>query len=189
MSKWPALLFVVAVGGCRKESVALDHGTPATVAEGGTTSSSNTLRKDRSETATAADNFVVRLERSVCYGLCPAYVVTLLVDGTVEYDGQHFVGVRGRASSHVSPGDVVALVNRFEKAGYWDLTWQDPCPHMSTDSPTATLTLVQRGRKRVVVDYHGNGCVPQAIRDLEDDVDRAVRIAVWTKCDADYCER
>ncbi len=69
---------------------------------------------------------------------------------------------------------------------------------MATDHATVTLTLVGKGRKRTLVDYLGNGCIPASLRTLAEEVDRIARTDAWTKCekrpnppfpDADWCER
>jgi hypothetical protein len=189
-----AVVAVVAVVGstaCRKEVIALDGGGggPSTVeASGAAGGDSGALRKDRSEAA-SQERFVVRMERSACYGLCPAYAVELGADGAVGYEGKAFVSVRGHASSHVSHASASALESRFEQAGFFRLEWRDPCDAVSTDSPTTTLTFVHAGRKRTISDYRGNGCMPKVLRELEDEVDRVLGTARWVACDGGYCER
>ncbi len=181
----------LASGACRKETIAtVDGGKPSTFtplggARGG---DSRFLGKDRSEPA-AGERFLVKLERSECYGLCPAYVVEIGSDGAVAYDGKAFVALRGRATSRIDRAATAALAERFEKEGFFQLAWKDPCGAVATDSPTSTITVVHGGRKRTIVDYHGNGCMPPVLRDLEVEVDRVARTAAWVKCDADSCER
>jgi hypothetical protein len=51
----------------------------------------------------AADDAVITLERTVCYGTCPSYKVTLTGDGTVVYEGQNFVRVQGRQEKKIHP--------------------------------------------------------------------------------------
>ena len=182
-------LGLVPGAGCRKETVtAVDGGRPSAVvvAGGAAGGAPRRLGKDRSESADA-ERYVVRLERSACYGVCPAYVVEVSADGAVAYEGQGFVAVRGRASSRVSAASVAALVARFESAGFFRLDWDDPCDRLSTDSPTSTLTFVRSGRKRTIADYHGNGCMPPVLRELEDEVDRLAGTAAWVTCDGGYC--
>ena len=176
--------------GCRKETmVVADGGTPSTVMPGGAAGAdprSRSLGKDRSESA-AAERYVVRLERSECYGVCPAYAVEIGGDGAVEYDGKAFVAARGRVSTRVDRAAVASLLERFDRAGFFRLEWEDPCNRMATDNPTSTLTLVHGGRKRTIADYHGNECMPPVLRELEDEVDRVAQTTRWVKCDAGYC--
>jgi hypothetical protein len=44
---------------------------------------------------------VNRLERTACYGTCPAYSVEIRGDGSVHYDGRAFVAVRGDHSESI----------------------------------------------------------------------------------------
>lgn len=41
------------------------------------------------------EDVTITLERTVCFGVCPDYVVTVHGDGTVEYEGRNFVAVKG----------------------------------------------------------------------------------------------
>jgi hypothetical protein len=181
-------LVLVPGAGCRKETVAVaDGGRSSSVVAGGAAGGApRRLGKDRSESADA-ERYVVRLERSECYGVCPAYGVQLSGDGLVEYEGKAFVAVRGRATSRVGGAAVAALIARFEAAGFFRLDWDDPCDRISTDSPTSTLTFVRGGRKRTIADYHGNGCMPPVLRELENEVDRVAATAPWVMCDAGDC--
>lgn len=182
------MIVALAGGGCRKETmVVVDGGAPSTVMPAGAAGGdSRSLGKDRSAPA-EDERYVVRLERSVCFGVCPAYWVEIGPEGTVDYDGKSFVGVRGRVSSRVDRAAVAALVERLERAGFFRLEWQDPCSRTVTDSPTSTITFVHGGRKRTIADYRGNSCMPPGLRELEDEVDRVAHTATWVKCDADYC--
>jgi hypothetical protein len=176
--------------GCRKETIVVDGGSgPSTVLPSGATGGdAAVLGKDRSESA-SQERFVVRMERDACFGLCPAYVVEVGADGAIEYEGKRFVVTRGHVTSHVGRAAVAALEQLFERAGFFRLDWVEPCRDMMTDHPTVTLTLVHAGRKRTIADYHGNGCMPAVLRELEDEVDRVAKTAPLVKCDGGSCDQ
>lgn len=136
-------------------------------------------------------NVVVTLTRSVCYGTCPDYTVTLRGDGSVEYVGRQFVGKRGRATDKVPPADVLALVRKLDAAGFDRLAVPTPCPKgIATDNPTHTLTLERGGRAHTVEHYMGNLCAPPVLVELEDAVDAAAKTQRWTSCAPQkWCER
>lgn len=146
----------------------------------------------------AGETFAIRMTRGACYGLCPVYDLEIDADGSVRFEGTRYVRARGRQSATLPAADVAALVARFDATHFFELTWEDPCKNVATDQATVTLTFVARGRKRTLVDYLGNGCVPASLRALAEEVDRVARTEAWTKCekrsnppfpDADWCER
>jgi Domain of unknown function (DUF6438) len=181
-----ALTVALVTFGCGKVSVATESQPPAgtaTVAEGGATLGTTSLGKDRSQAADTKGT-VVKLERTECYGTCPAYSVEIHGDGSVEYEGKAYVGKKGKQRAQIAPAALVALAARFEKAGFFHLDWADPCDLVATDHPTAKLTFTTGLRTRTIEDYHGNGCMPKVLRELEDEVDRVGGTARWVGCNA-----
>lgn len=125
----------------------------------------------------------ITLERSACYGVCPAYVVTLRADGTVEYRGDKYVRVHGSKVDRVKPNEVRALLIKMDRAGFDGLTVPDPCDKgISTDHATHRLTLVRNGKRRTIVHYTGNLCAPPALGELADEIDRVAGTDRWTRC-------
>jgi hypothetical protein len=180
---------------CGKES-APREGSPRSGEVRGASGGSKAVGKDLTQAA-EGEPYVVKLERSACYGVCPVYTVEIDRDGSVRYDGARYVRERGKHASNIPAADADALAARFTKIGFFHLTWKDPCDRVSTDHASATLTYVAGGRKRTVRDYLGDACVPQALRDLEDEVDRVAKTSAWTKCptrataagEMDFCDR
>jgi Domain of unknown function (DUF6438) len=90
---------------------------------------------------------VITLERTTCFGTCPAYSVRITSDGSVDYEGKQFVRVTGHVSATVPAEDVAGLVDAFEQIGYFGLDDSyrfvvnaDGSHSLVTDLPT-TLTL------------------------------------------------
>lgn len=127
--------------------------------------------------------FEITLERSVCYGVCPAYRVTIRADGSVTYDGDKYVKVHGTVTDRVTPAAARALASRFDAAGFDGLKVPATCPQgIATDHPTNTLTYVHDRKKHVVDHYTGNACAPQALYDLADAVDKLANTERWIRC-------
>jgi Domain of unknown function (DUF6438) len=83
----------------------------------------------------------VVLERTRCYGKCPAYSLTVHPDGRVEFDGKSDVAVSGHQSYGIErkkARDVFDLLERvhFEKLDEEYLS-------SATDHPLAKITLVR----------------------------------------------
>lgn len=85
------------------------------------------------------EDVLIRLERSECYGSCPAYVVTLQGDGTVRFVGRNFVKSTGERTASVPRSDVQYLLDRFTDLDFFAL--EDSYRIACTDLPTDTLVL------------------------------------------------
>jgi uncharacterized protein DUF6438 len=107
----------------------------------------------------AAPDARVALERTSCFGFCPAYRVVLYSDGSVRFTG---MGDRaGRSdSASIAPDEVRALATRFEEAGFFAMDsaytpGERGCGISATDHPYATLTARIGGREKTVRHYYG----------------------------------
>jgi hypothetical protein len=143
--------------------------------------------------ATAADaapseDVTITLERTTCYGTCPAYKVSIRGDGSVVYEGKKFVRVEGTRQTIVDKAAVAQLVQAFTDAGYFELkdhyrSIQNPdgTETMVTDLPTAYTSLSLNGRHKAVEDYVG---APKKLVDLERNIDDVAGSKRWVAIDA-----
>jgi hypothetical protein len=120
----------------------------------------------------------ITLNRTVCFGFCPDYTVTISGDGVVRYTGRRFVNVVGERTATIPRADVERLIARFDAIGFDQL--QDAYRANVSDHPTITIVLERNGRRKVVVDYAGgNAGMPMAVRELQDEIDRVAGAAQW----------
>jgi hypothetical protein len=84
-------------------------------------------------------NVVITLERTPCFGTCPAYRVVVYGNGTVVYKGTAFVAVEGAQKSQVSPQAVRDLVGEFYSTGFFSLS--DRYEAQVTDLPSQTTSI------------------------------------------------
>lgn len=130
------------------------------------------------ETPAAEGPVTITLTRSMCFGFCPAYRVTIEEDGQVTYRGERFVNVVGEGRATIPRADVERLLRRFDEVGFDQL--RDEYRAQVTDLPTYTITLERNGRSKTVVDYGGlSAGMPQAVRDLQDEIDRVADTGRW----------
>ncbi len=125
----------------------------------------------------------IKLERTRCYGSCPAYTVTIHGDGNVEYEGKKFVSVIETREGHVELDKIKALLAEFGKADYWNFPTQyvqENCTRYCTDMPTAITELSVKGMKQSVKHYYGCGGAPQSLFDLESAIDKTSGVERWT---------
>jgi hypothetical protein len=120
----------------------------------------------------------IRLVRTPCFGRCPAYSVEIRGDGTVVYEGEHFVEVQGVHLAHVPDATVRRLFDAFVRA---DFFWTyDEYRSPVTDLPTSIVTISFDGHSKTVVDYAGEQQgLPKAVADLEDAIDAAAGTRHW----------
>ncbi|HVV31661.1 MAG TPA: DUF6438 domain-containing protein [Vitreimonas sp.] len=120
----------------------------------------------------------ITLERTACFGACPVYTVSIDGDGAVSYTGRRFVGVTGEQHGQVSRADVQTLLQAFDAAQFETL--QDEYRAHITDQPSRIITLTRNGHTKRVVDYAGTRAgMPEAVRALEDEIDRVANTAQW----------
>ena len=115
-------------------------------------------RNEQPTSATAPVDSIV-LERTLCYGTCPAYRLRLAGSGHVVFESRN-PGDSGRvASDRVTPDAVRGLVAQASAFGFDSLPdviarERRFCMDQATDHPTATITLFREAGAKRVEDYH-----------------------------------
>ena len=56
---------------------------------------------------------VITLERTICFGTCPDYMLTILGDGTVIYEGRMFVRIEGTLTTTISEDKIKQLLSKI----------------------------------------------------------------------------
>jgi hypothetical protein len=126
---------------------------------------------------------VIRLERTRCFGSCPAYILTIHGDGRVEYVDKEKAEVKSPKQGTVDRGAVKALVSEFARAKFLSLPdyLLEKCKcQQCTDLPSAITEIVFRGETHRVKHDYGCGCAPRALFELELAIDKAAKVEQWT---------
>jgi Domain of unknown function (DUF6438) len=132
----------------------------------------------------------IMLERTICFGTCPAYKLTISADGAVVFDGMEFVKTSRIVHSKISKDQLKQLIAEFERAQYFSLresyySEEDGCPEFWTDSPTVTTSLRINGQYKSIIHYwgcqenNGESIYPKALFDLENKIDEIVGTKEW----------
>jgi len=131
---------------------------------------------------------VITLQRTVCYGTCPEYKVTIFADGRVLYEGVSSVKTKGQAWGRISRQKLEDLILEFQNIYYFNLNdsytpGTKACPQSMTDMPAATTSLSWNGKSKTIVHYHGcRGLqVLDLLTQLENKIDEAVNVNKWVK--------
>jgi hypothetical protein len=119
-------------------------------------------------------DLVIHMERTICFGTCPVYSVTIYGDGTVEYLGERFVAVEGEQTAQISEEQVRELVQAFYDADFFNM--QDRYEDNVTDLPSTTTTITLNGETKSVYNYFG---APEELEALEDKIDEISGAAEW----------
>ena len=121
----------------------------------------------------------ITLRRTVCYGRCPAYTVTVSTSGIV-FDGDAYVAAKGKHTAAVDPDAVRKLAARFIAADFYSMDSRYAAS--VTDNPTYVLSITIDGHKKEVVDYVGQWeGMPAVVVDLENAVDDLAQSLRWIK--------
>jgi hypothetical protein len=118
-----------------------------------------------------AEPIEISIRRTVCYGTCPDYEVTLRGDGTVSYTGRRHVRVSGQHTWKIDPAAVRALAREMEEAGYFEL--KDEYTAMVTDNPTTFTSLTIGARTKRVKDYVAG---PKKLKELAERIDEVAGV-------------
>lgn len=126
------------------------------------------------------DTLRIKLTRSVCYGMCPAYSIEVHGNGEVLFAGKANVPTEGRSHGHVSRETVAKLVARFREVDYFSL--KDEYVAMVTDNPTCTTSIQFDGVAKSVKDYVGFAAgMPEVVWQVEHDIDQIARDQKWIR--------
>jgi hypothetical protein len=147
---------------------------------------------EKGSASSAADSIV--LERTICYGTCPAYRLRLSDGGAIRFESRN-PGDEGRiAEDTAAPATLASLVSRARAIDFFDLPPEiaaDPtlCQNRATDHSTVVLTIFTKTEATRVQDYLGcfettqRGVQPRVVRlrSFEAEVDSVLQSSRWTQ--------
>jgi hypothetical protein len=120
------------------------------------------------------EDFVIKLERTSCFGRCPVYSVSIDARGNVTYDGTEFVRVVGRQADRIPVSRVAFLAETVDRMRFFEL--DDRYRQLVMDLPTTFVTVIRGGRFKRIEDYFG---APKSLKDLERQIDDTAGTARW----------
>ncbi|MBF0122889.1 MAG: hypothetical protein HQL21_05735 [Candidatus Omnitrophica bacterium] len=129
-------------------------------------------------------NSKIILERSRCFGLCPAYKLTIYADGKIEFIGDKFVNAKGPHAKTIPQKNVEFMFTEVYNANFFGLDGRYDC-FEGVDNPTVKIAVTKGERTKEIVHYHGCESADQqelaALTILEDKIDELAEIADWKK--------
>jgi hypothetical protein len=119
----------------------------------------------------------ITLERTMCFGTCPAYKVILRQDGTAIYIGKAFVERKGRYQGTVYKYYFDRLVKLLQALNYFAL--KDNYSKPVTDLPTVITTVLQGDKLKNIRNYGNVG--PIELWGIEMAIDAVATRVKWEK--------
>ncbi|MCC6839217.1 MAG: hypothetical protein IT230_03580 [Flavobacteriales bacterium] len=121
------------------------------------------------------DSVFFAMERTACYGTCPAYRLVIDQQGRATYEGRRFAPREGRFTAQVDAATMDALKNEVEGMGFYDL--QDVYDQPVTDLPSVIIRLRTGAHDKQVLGRVG---APKAFKDLAVRVEELLAPVAWT---------
>jgi phosphohistidine phosphatase SixA/ketosteroid isomerase-like protein len=132
------------------------------------------------------------LERTPCFGFCPAYRLRVTSAGEVHFQSRNSGDQKRMAIAAAAASTLSLLVSRARAAGFYefpDVLRGDSvlCPVAATDHPTAIVTIYSAAQTKRVEDYHGcRGGIERSVatridrlRAFEQEIDSVLRSSRW----------
>jgi len=142
------------------------------------------LRLSAQDPLQAADSVV--LERTLCFGMCPAYRLSVSRSGVVHFASRNPRDESRRAADTIPALQFEWILTRALVTDFLSLPDRIAddkhfCPGPATDHPTAIVTVFMPNRVKRVEDYHGCYWAPVGLRQLEDYIDEITKAGRWIR--------
>ena len=139
---------------------------------------------------------VMTLSRTVCYGTCPQYTVTINGQGEVMLAGSKMVRTDGNIVKQdldtkrntISRERLEQLVAEFNKINYLSLNGNykeqgTDCPSYATDNPHAITSITANGKTKTIDHYLGceGSATLKDLTALERKIDETANTKDWLK--------
>lgn len=119
---------------------------------------------------------IITLERTPCYGPCPAYTLKIYENGCILLNGEKNIKQIGNYQRRISKKEIETLKNHFRTANFFD--FKNSYTANQTDLPTTYLTFSDGNKTKTVMDYAN---APQSLRELEEAVSKLLDHSKWIK--------
>jgi hypothetical protein len=125
------------------------------------------------QTGPATSDFSITLERVGCLGSCPDYKVTILGNGSVQYEGRAYVQTEGIQKKTIPASAVQKLIEELEHKRFFQ--WQEK-KTVCVDYPEVHITATLRSQHKHVLE----GCnSPGQVLRFADEIDRIAGAKAW----------
>jgi hypothetical protein len=124
---------------------------------------------------TPPQDVIITIERTMCFGFCPDYRLSIYGNGKVVYEGHYYVRVEGTRTTYIPKRKVRELVAEFERIGFYE--FDDHYLIGATDLPSVLVSINLEGKSKTI-DIYGGGA-PDEIMNLIEQIEESVNVARW----------
>ncbi|MBP7514226.1 MAG: hypothetical protein KA791_06750 [Flavobacteriales bacterium] len=123
-----------------------------------------------------SDSVFFSLQRTPCFGKCPAYTVRIDADGSAHYTGRSHAPREGEFIGRVDKATMQALYDRASAIGFF--AFQDKYDGPVTDLPSTIIRVNANGTDKKVV---GRVDTPRAFKPFAAFADSLLGHVQWEK--------
>ena len=124
------------------------------------------------------DSIFLFQERTICYGECPSYTITVYPKGKVVYVGKEFVERKGRFESHISMGKMKEILDEAKRIHYFEM--QDVYDAYVTDIPSCISIISAEGQRKKILN---RAEAPEELIQFQRFLDRELLELDWKSVD------
>ncbi|MCW5900597.1 MAG: hypothetical protein KIT10_15130 [Flavobacteriales bacterium] len=150
--------------------------------DGGTASSNGGTQDSRQLGGPQpGDSLVISLERTPCFGMCPAYRFNVYRSGFATYEGVVHVEQLGRHEARIPVDRIERAVARAKELGFFQ--FDDVYDSQVTDLPSTIIRVSASGRSKQVLGRVG---APPGFKTLTSYLEEELLPAAWRPVPADH---
>ena len=117
----------------------------------------------------------IGIERTACYGTCPAYSFIVKQDGSFNYKGENYVEHVGEFTGTIPTFRLKKVLQAIDALNYASLAMQYTSD--VTDMPAVYTMVVQNGQTKVIENYANVG--PAHLWAIEELIDSLIEQINW----------
>lgn len=130
-----------------------------------------------SSTLPLTDSTEIDLQRTQCYGTCPAYRLKIFGSGRVEFYGEAFVCQKTPNPTFINPALVRQLIDGLAAVNFFNMP--SYTSYDVTDNPSAIITVNTNGQSHRVEHYFGDSKAPRLLTLIETRIDDIANTDTW----------
>ncbi len=125
-----------------------------------------------------AEDLIVKMRRTACYGTCPQYEIHIYNNGFIYYKGIMFVEKKGCFFSYISSHSIDKIKMTLDQINFFQM--EDNYLSPITDIPSVILQVSLGDKSHVVKDRLSG---PQELKNFHNSIDSiADSVVDWALC-------